>query len=257
MSLETLLRLALVPAAIWLATLAARRWGHSVSGYLGGMPLIGGPITLYLALDHGAAFAARSATFTLAAILAQAAHLLAFAHSARRLHGPAALACGWTGFAAVALLVSAVAPAPAAALALALGGLGFAWIALPRPRSPARPAHIPAAELRLRLVAAFALAAAILWSANAFGPVVSGILLSVPVTGSIMPPFTLALHGADAVARLTRGFVVGLSGFTAFFFVVACAVVPLGIAMAFLAAVAAALGAVVVASRALRISTEQ
>src|SRR5207253_10648136 len=83
-SVETLLRLALVPAAIWLATLAARRWGHAVSGYLGGLPLIGGPITFYLALDHGAAFAARSATVTLAAIVGQGAYLLAFAHVARR-----------------------------------------------------------------------------------------------------------------------------------------------------------------------------
>ena len=257
MSPETLLRLALVPAVIWLATLAARRWGHAVSGYLGGMPLIGGPITLYLALDHGAAFAARSATFTLAAILAQAAHLLAFAHASRTMRWPAALACGWASFACVALGVSALAPDPVLALALALAGLAAAWIALPRPRSHANAAHIPAAELRLRLVAAFALAAAILWSANAFGAVVSGILLSVPVTGSIMPPFTLALHGADAVARLTRGFVVGLSGFTAFFFVIATAVVPLGVAAAFLAAVGAALVAVVVASRVLRITRAQ
>ncbi len=54
-----LLKLALVPFAVWLASLAARRWGHAVSGYLGGLPLIGGPITLYLALDHGPDFAAR------------------------------------------------------------------------------------------------------------------------------------------------------------------------------------------------------
>ena len=257
MSLETLLRLALVPAAIWLATLAARRWGHAVSGYLGGMPLIGGPITLYLALDHGAAFAARSATFTLAAILAQAAHLLAFAHASRRMRWPAALALGWSSFAAVAIAIALVAPGLEAALALAVAGLAAAWMALPRPRTPATAVHIPPAELRLRLVAAFALAAAILWSANAFGPIVSGILLSVPVTGSIMPPFTLALHGADAVARLARGFVVGLSGFTAFFLAVASCVVVLGTPMAFAAAVAAALAAVVVASRLLRISTAQ
>ena len=38
-------------------------------------PMIGGPITLFLALDLGAAFAARSALFTLAAIAGQAAHL--------------------------------------------------------------------------------------------------------------------------------------------------------------------------------------
>jgi hypothetical protein len=85
---ETLLRLALVPAAVWLASLAARRWGHKVSGYLGGMPLIGGPITLFLALDHGAEFAARSATITLAAILGQAAHLLAFAYAGRTRRWP-------------------------------------------------------------------------------------------------------------------------------------------------------------------------
>src|SRR5262249_40942135 len=61
---ETLLRLALVPAAVWLASLAARRWGHAVSGYLGGLPFIAGPITFYLALDYGTEFAARSAMFT-------------------------------------------------------------------------------------------------------------------------------------------------------------------------------------------------
>ena len=95
---------------------------------------------------------------------------------------------------------------------------------------------------------------AILWSARTFGPVVSGVLLSVPVTGSIMPPFTLALYGPDAAARLVRGFIVGLSGFTAFFFVVAVGVVPLGAAPAFLGAVLAALAAVFGASKILRIT---
>ena len=61
MTAEAWLRLALVPAAVWLASLAARRWGHAASGYLGGLPLIGGPITFYLALDYGTEFAARSA----------------------------------------------------------------------------------------------------------------------------------------------------------------------------------------------------
>jgi hypothetical protein len=246
---ETLLRLALVPAAIWLATLAARRWGHTVSGYLGGLPLIGGPITLYLALDHGSAFAARSATFTLAAILGQGAHLLAFAHVARRARWPVALAAGWSGFALAAAFAAWLDPGPWLALSLAIAGLGAAWIGLPRPRDPVVPPRIPPLEMRMRLVAAFLLAAAILWAADAFGPVASGVLLSVPVTGSIMPPFTLALYGPDSVARLTRGFVVGLTGFTTFFLVLALAVVPWGIAAAFGAAVVGALAAVLVASR--------
>ena len=252
MTAETLLRLALVLAAVWLASLAARRWGHAVSGYLGGLPLIGGPITLYLALDHGAPFAARSAMVTLAAIAGQAAHLIAFAHVARRARWPVALAAGWASFAIAAIAVAALPLTPPVALAIAAASLYAAWKALPHPREAATLPMIPPIELRLRLAAALALAIAILGSANEFGPVVSGVLLSVPVTGSIMPPFTLALYGPDAVARLARGFIVGLCGFTAFFFVVAVAVVPLGVAVAFIAALAAALATVFAATRVLR-----
>ncbi len=241
------LRLALVPAAVWAASLAARRWGHAVSGYLGGLPFIGGPITLYLALDYGPAFAARSATLTLAAILGQAAHLLAFAHAARRARWPLALAAGWASCGMVALGLAIAQPSAPLAFVLGAGGLAAAWRFLPRSRAPATPALVPRAELSLRLGAAFALAVAIVLGARAFGPVVSGLLLSVPVTGSILPPFTLALYGPDAVARLTRGFVVGLSGFTAFFTALALALAPLGIVGAFALAVVAALLAVAAA----------
>jgi hypothetical protein len=254
---ETILRLLLVPAAVWLASLAARRWGHTVSGYLGGLPLIGGPITLYLALDHGAPFAARSATVTLAAILGQAAHLTVFAHAARKHSWPMALLAGWSSFAIVAGAVMFVEPTPAIALAIAAGGLAIAWKAMPRPRGDASLPAVPPTELKLRLASALVLAAVILWSARAYGPVVSGILLSVPVTGSIMPPFTLALYGADAVARLTRGFVAGLCGFSAFFFVIATTVVSLGITISFVAAVAAALATLFAASRVLKIAPSE
>jgi len=251
-SVETLLRLALVPMAVWIASLAARRWGHAISGYLGGLPMIGGPITLFLAIDLGAAFAARSALFTLAAIVGQAAHLLTFAHVGRRARWPVALLSGWTAFAIASFAVSRLPLSPLVALALAAGGLMAAWRWLPRERERTVAPRIPPMELRLRLLAALALAALILWSAPIFGPVVSGILLSVPITGTIMPPFTLALYGQDALARLLRGFVVGLSGFTTFFATLSMALVPWGITLAFLAALALALAAVFVVDRASR-----
>ena len=249
MTLEAWLRLALVPAAVWLASLAARRWGHSISGYLGGMPMIGGPITLFLAIDLGPDFAARSALFTLAAIAGQAAHLLTFAWVGRRARWPLALASGWSAFAATSLAVSRVPLDPLVAVALAAGSLLAAWRWLPREEGATLAATIPPMELRLRLVAAVALAGLILWAAPVFGPVASGILLSMPITGSIMPPFTLALYGPGALARLIRGFVVGLTGFSSFFFVVAATVVPWGIAPSFLTAVAAALAALYASNR--------
>ena len=253
MAVESVLRVALVVVAVWLASLAARRWGHTLSGYLGGMPLIGGPITLFLAIDHGAPFAARSALFTLAAVTAQAAHLLAFGHAgARRAPWPLALVLGWSAFALAAWAASHVEWSALLAYAAAGASLGLAWRVLPRFRGTASLPAVPPIELRLRLAAAVALAAAILWAAPRFGPVVSGVLLSVPVTGSIMPPFTLRLYGADALARLLRGFVVGLSGFTTFFFVVAATVAAWGIALSFSAAVLAALAAVFAVSHVAR-----
>ena len=249
MTAETWLRLALVPAAVWLASLAARRWGHAVSGYLGGMPLIGGPITLFLAIDHGAEFGARSALFTLGAVAGQAAHLLALAHVGQRHGWLASLLAGWGSFALVGFGVTLLPLDVPLALALAVGGLAAAWWWLPRVQGETARPTIPPMELRLRLAAAFVLAAFILWSAPRFGPVVSGILLSLPITGSIMPPFTLALYGPGALVRLVRGFVAGLCGFSAFFLTVAATAPAWGITASFGAAVLAALAALFLANR--------
>lgn len=255
MTAAMLLKLALVPTAVWLASLAARRWGHAVSGYLGGFPLIGGPITLFLAIDLGPEFAAKSALVTMAAVAGQAAHLMTFSFVGRRAGVVAGLLAGWClygfvgGGAGQLALAPGAAIAPAVGFALAAGGLGLAAFVLPRPQGVATAPSIPPVELWLRLGAALALATAILLGASVLGPVVSGILLSVPITGSIMPPFTLALYGPDALARLLRGFVTGLTGFTAFFLVVSVALVPLGTAAAFGLAVLAALSAVTVVTR--------
>ena len=188
---------------------------------------------------------------TLAAILGQAAHLLAFAFTAASGRWALALGCGWAAYAAVSLALGALVPSPLLALGLALGGLAAAWLWLPRPQGPAPLPAIPPIELRLRLVAALVLAVVILWSAPVFGPVVSGVLLSVPVTGSIIPPFTLALYGPAALARLMRGFVVGLTGFAAFFFIVGAGLERFGLAV-FLPAIAAAPAAVFATRRLLR-----
>jgi hypothetical protein len=53
-----LLKLNLTPILIGIRSMAARRRGPSVGGWLVAMPLTSGPVALYIALDHGNAFAA-------------------------------------------------------------------------------------------------------------------------------------------------------------------------------------------------------
>src|SRR5215467_12960426 len=82
-----ILKLALTPALIGLASLAGRRWGPSVSGWLVALPLTSGPVTFFLALSHGTSFAAAAALGTLTGTLSQPAFCLTY--------GWVALRCNW------------------------------------------------------------------------------------------------------------------------------------------------------------------
>ena len=62
------LKLLVTPLLMWLVSIAARRWGSLVGGLIAGMPLTSGPISVYLALEQGAAFADQSAIGALVGI---------------------------------------------------------------------------------------------------------------------------------------------------------------------------------------------
>jgi hypothetical protein len=120
---------------------------------------------------------------------------------------------------------------------------------LPRPAAPPKPATIPRAEIVVRMLAALALATAVTLGANSLGPRLSGILLGVPITGSVLPSFATALHGGDATLRLLSGFISGLIAFAAFHLVIATALPALGITITYLAACAVALAVTALTAR--------
>jgi len=78
------LRILLAPALIGAASLAGRRWGPAVSGWLVGLPLTSAPVTFLLALEHGASFAASVSLGTLAGTISQAAFCLVYGCLAAR-----------------------------------------------------------------------------------------------------------------------------------------------------------------------------
>ena len=47
------LKLLLVPCFLLLVSLAGRRWGAHVVGWLAGLPVVAGPILYFLALEQG------------------------------------------------------------------------------------------------------------------------------------------------------------------------------------------------------------
>src|SRR5260370_937437 len=72
--------------------------GPAVSGWFVGLPLTSGPITLYLALDQGTAFAARAAQGTLLGLISVASFCLAFSWLSLRAGWLGGLLAGWCVF---------------------------------------------------------------------------------------------------------------------------------------------------------------
>src|SRR5262249_48213976 len=139
----------------WAASLAARRWGHAVSGYLGGLPLIGGPVTFFLALDPGPAFSATSPIMTPGAVSGPGAHQLPLApRGAATGRGGVARPAGVGGCGGVALVIPGLRLGPVPALALAAAGLAIGWFLMPPIRGTTTLPAVPTLELWLRLGAA-------------------------------------------------------------------------------------------------------
>jgi hypothetical protein len=237
------LKLVLTPLLIGLSSLAGRRWGPSVSGWLVGLPFTSGPIAYFLALDHGPAFAAAAAAGTLAGGISQAAFSLAYTRVAFRADWPIALLAGCLGFAAATLALGylvlplwIVFPSVLVALVVALvlvpGGVGFALIVRRRYGRWDIPVRMLVATVVVLVLTGFA---------PSLGPRLTGLLAPFPLYAAILGVFAHHLSGPGAAAGVLHGLLVGLFSFAAFFLILAATIDRAGIALAFIAAVMVAL----------------
>jgi hypothetical protein len=90
------LKVTLAPGLVAATTLAGRRWGPRMAGWLGGLPVVVGPILLAIAVEQGDAFAADAAEGSLFGLLSLTVFMLAYAWSARRLSWLPSLLVGTT-----------------------------------------------------------------------------------------------------------------------------------------------------------------
>ena len=78
------LKLLLVPSFLILITLAGKRWGPGVAGWLAGLPVSAGPILFIVALEQGSFFAASAAAASLSAVSSTVVFCAVYAHASRR-----------------------------------------------------------------------------------------------------------------------------------------------------------------------------
>ena len=217
------LKLILTPVLIGGASLAARRWGPAIGGWLVSLPLTSGPVTFFLALDHGTAFAATAVVGSLMGLVAITGFTLAFA-------------------------AGLVRSGPRAGILLAIA---LRLLPVSGARRAAGP-H-PAWDLPARIVIGTCLVVGLTTIAPLLGAHTSGIVATFPVYVSILALFTHRQEGVPGALDVLRGLLLGLFGTAAFMLVLAVALVPLGIGPAFTIALALTLAIQAVALRSVRV----
>ena len=236
------LKLVLTPVLVGAASIAGRRWGSAVGGWLIGIPFTSGPIAFFLALDPGPGFAADAALGIMAGAVSQAAFCLAYSWTARRAGWALSLLAGSAAFGGATIVLDPLHVPIAGSFVLVIVFLAVALFLIPgRPDEVgAAQGSLPWWDIPARMVVATAFVLALTSAAPALGPRLAGLLAPFPLYASVLAAFEHRVQGAAPATGVLRGLLLGLFAFASFFLVVAV-LLPTGVLTAFGVAIVVAL----------------
>jgi hypothetical protein len=249
-------KLVVTPLLLLAATAATRRWGEMLGGFLVGLPLTSGPISVFLALEHGPAFAVQATSGSLVATAAQAGFCAVYC-SLATLGWPLALAGACATFSIAAGLLHWSALPQTSLFFVALVTIALALNLIPRTEARSGTLESPWWDLPARMVLIAALVVGVTLVAPYVGPGVSGVLASFPFMAIILTIFAHRMSGHVAAQQVMRGMVAGLSGFAAFFYVLSLALMRVSLPAAYGGAIFCALAIQTVSLYRLRVQVTQ
>jgi len=235
------LKLLLVPAFLALISLAGKRWGPEVAGWLAGFPVVTGPILFLLALENGPTFAAEAATVSLSAVFCAVAFILTYARVCARRSPGLSLLAGLASWCCAALLLARLPLTNFVSLGIALLTLTIAPKLFPRVSAPILTTILPKWELPLRMLAGAALTLAVTSIAAAIGPWWSGMLAVFPVISIVLAVFSHRASGPAFAMTLLKAMALGFYAFTSFCLTLAVLLPQQGVTISFVAATAVAI----------------
>ena len=211
----------LTPLLLALCTIVSHRWGDVVGGWLLGLPMVSGPISIFLTLQHGSLFAESAARSTLLGFVACGIFCLTYvALSEHRSWGLSLAGSVAACLASVALLSLVHLPLVETLIAVAVALLTINAL-LGCPTEPTRSTTRPSRRgVAARMALSGALVLALTTASGVLGGTVSGLLAPLPILAALMTAAAHRREGVAAVQGLLRGMSVGMWGGVAFFGVV-------------------------------------
>jgi len=237
-----ILKLVLTPTLIGLVSLAGRRWGSSVSGWLTGLPLTSGPVAFFLALNQGNSFASAAAVGILGGTISQVVFSLAYSWIALRHRWQLALiVSSLIFFIATAILQALEISALMLYVIVVLSLLVGIWL---MPKIAAQNLILSATpqwDIPARMIVATSFVLILTSIAPLLGAHLTGLLSPFPLYAATLAAFAHHFNGAAPATRVLRGMLIGLFSFASFFLVLAFLLESSGVAVAFIAAITVAL----------------
>jgi hypothetical protein len=215
------MKVLLAPLLLAACSFAAWRWGAAVGGWLLGLPLISGPVSLLLFLEHGPGFAESAAAGTLLGLLATGAFCALYARVAPRARWWLALPLAYAVCLAVALGLTLVRLPVAWVAVLVVAGLSALSMTARRPALPASPPKPATGALIAKMAVASVAVMTVTTAAGVLGPHLAGLLAPLPVLLALVAASSHRRDGHEAAQALLRGALAGSWGGAAFFVVVA------------------------------------
>lgn len=234
-----LFKIVLAPVLIGLVSLAGRKWGPGIAGWLLGLPLNAGPVLIFLVLEQGHGFASTAAIGSLLGIIPWSAFTLIYALTCSKLRWWQSMIVGWTGYCLVALLVLQIHPVVGWAYALVAVTLATILLLFPRPAQSSAMAPRRKYELWLRMIIAAGMVVTLTGVARALGPTRSGFFSAFPAFTTILAVFNHQQSDAAAV-KVLRGVTMGLYTAATFFLVLSTALLRTSAVLSFTLAIVAA-----------------
>jgi hypothetical protein len=236
------LKLILAPIIIGSASLAGRKWGPAVSGWIVGMPLTSGPVIFFVALSNEKAFAANAALGVLSGGLSLVAYALTYSWLAVKFRWQIAITGSLLVFSvSTVLLQNFTFPLMPVFLLLCAALVIGLWF-MPKDAVETESENKPGRwDIPGRIFIGTSFILLLTGIAPYIGSRLTGLLTTIPLYVTILSIFAHRNQGPAAAAHVLRGLLYGMFAFTGFFITLSLLIEQINLAAAFGAAIITAL----------------
>jgi len=237
-----ILKLVLAPVIIGSASLAGRKWGPAVSGWIVGLPLTSGPVAFILAVSHDTTFAFGAIRGTLSGGFSLIAFCLTYAWLARKFNWAITALGSISVFAGMTtLLQNFDLPYIPLFFAIVLVIVVGLWL-MPKQVELEVSQSTPSLwDIPARILVGTSFILLMTGIAPYIGPRLTGLLTTIPLYAGILTIFAHRHHGHAGANSVLRGLIFGLFAFAGFYLVLGLLIQNTSLLISFSAATLSAL----------------